>query len=115
MLAQEIQIEQVLLNLGRNAIEAMAGLPGPRRLTLSAAQTQDRRIALAVTDTGPGLAADIRDRVFDPFVTTKAQGMGLGLSISAGIVEAHGATLNVQSEPGAGASFQFTLPLDPNR
>jgi len=113
VLAQQIQIEQVLLNLGRNAIEAMAGLPGPRRLTLSAWQTQEGGIALAVTDTGPGLAPDIRERVFDPFVTTKPQGMGLGLSISAGIVEAHGATLVVQSEPGAGASFRFTLPLVP--
>jgi two-component system sensor histidine kinase TtrS len=113
VLAQQIQIEQVLLNLGRNAIEAMAGLPGPRRLTLSAWQTQEGGIALAVTDTGPGLAPDIRERVFDPFVTTKPQGMGLGLSISAGIVEAHGATLIVQSEPGAGASFRFTLPLAP--
>jgi two-component system sensor histidine kinase TtrS len=111
VLAQEIQIEQVLLNLGRNAIEAMAGTPGPRRLTLSAAQDADGRIALGVTDTGPGLPADIRERLFEPFVTSKPQGMGLGLSISAGIVEAHGSTLSVASEPGAGASFRFTLPM----
>lgn len=111
VLAQEIQIEQVLLNLGRNAIEAMAGTPGPRRLTLSASKDADGRIALGVTDTGPGLPADIRERLFEPFVTSKPQGMGLGLSISAGIVEAHGSTFSVESEPGAGATFRFTLPM----
>jgi two-component system sensor histidine kinase TtrS len=111
VLAQEIQIEQVLLNLGRNAIEAMAESPGPRRLVLSAKPDRHGHIALAVTDTGPGLAPDIRERVFEPFVTSKPQGMGLGLSISAGIVEVHGGTLSVESEPGSGASFRFTLPL----
>jgi len=119
VVAQEIQIEQVLLNLGRNAIEAMADSQGPRQLILSAsikgageeAAAQDPRIALAVTDTGPGLAPNIRDRLFEPFITTKPQGLGLGLSISAGIVEAHGCTLGVESEPGAGASFRFTLPM----
>jgi two-component system sensor histidine kinase TtrS len=111
VLAQEIQIEQVLLNLGRNAIEAMADSPGPRRLVLSARPGRPGHIALAVTDTGPGLAPDIRERVFEPFVTSKPQGMGLGLSISAGIVEVHGSTLSVESEPGSGTSFRFTLPL----
>ncbi|MFZ0789751.1 MAG: PhnD/SsuA/transferrin family substrate-binding protein [Chromatiaceae bacterium] len=113
VMAQEIQIEQVLLNLARNAIEAMANLPGLRRLTLSARPVQDGHIELAVTDTGPGLTPEIRERVFEPFVTTKSQGMGLGLSISAGIVEAHGSELSVQSEPGAGACFRFTLPMAP--
>jgi two-component system sensor histidine kinase TtrS len=111
VLAQEIQIEQVLLNLGRNAIEAMTDTLGPHRLTLSASPPGDGHIALTVSDTGPGLTAEIRERAFEPFVTTKPQGMGLGLSISAGIIEAHGSTLSVRSEPGAGASFQFTLPL----
>ena len=100
-----------MLNLGRNAIEAMAGSPGPRRLVLSAKPDRHGHIALAVTDTGPGLAPDIRERVFEPFVTSKPQGMGLGLSISAGIVEVHGGSLSVESEPGSGASFRFTLPL----
>ncbi len=111
VMAQEIQIEQVLLNLTRNAIEAMSGLEGQRRLTISARPIGPQRVELAVTDTGPGLDPDVRERVFEPFITTKPQGMGLGLSISAGIIEAHGGELTVVSEPGAGASFQFTLPV----
>jgi two-component system sensor histidine kinase TtrS len=108
--AQEIQIEQVLLNLARNAIEAMEPCPPPRRLVLAALPQAEGQIELSVCDTGPGLAPGIRDRLFEPFVTTKPLGMGLGLSIGAGIVQAHGAELNVRSEPGAGASFRFTLP-----
>ncbi len=113
VMAQEIQIEQVLLNLTRNAIEAMADVEGRRRLILSARLVGQGQVELAVTDTGPGLAPDIRERVLEPFVTTKAQGMGLGLSISAGIIEAHGGELVVDSAPGAGASFRFSLPLAP--
>jgi two-component system sensor histidine kinase TtrS len=115
VLAQEIQIEQVLLNLTRNAIEAMAEASGPRRLTLSARPvadpTQGPLLELAVSDTGPGIPPDLRESLFQPFVTTKAQGLGLGLSISAGIVESHGSRLHFQSEPGVGTRFLFTLPL----
>lgn len=110
VLAQEIQIEQVLLNLARNAIEAMADTTGPRRLTLSARPTDRSRIELVVSDTGPGLSPAVRERIFEPFVTTKPQGIGLGLSISAGIVEAHGDVLGVRSDAGSGASFRFELP-----
>ena len=113
VLAQEIQIEQVLLNLTRNAVEAMADRPGPRRLTIRTRPLNGSRVELAVADTGPGLPTEIRERIFQPFVTTKSQGLGLGLSISAGIVEAHGSELMVDSEPGAGACFRFTLPQVP--
>lgn len=113
VLAQQIQIEQVLLNLTRNAVEAMAEAPAPRRLTLSAHPLDEGRLELSVADTGPGLSLEIRERIFQPFATTKPQGLGLGLSISAGIVEAHGAELRVDSTPGAGACFRFTLPLVP--
>ncbi len=113
VLAQEIQIEQVLLNLTRNAVEAMADGPGPRRLTIRTRPLAGSRVELAVSDTGPGLPPEIRERIFQPFVTTKSQGLGLGLSISAGIVEAHGSELMVDSEPGAGACFRFTLPEVP--
>lgn len=114
VLAQEVQIEQVLLNLTRNAVEAMADGPAPRRLTLGSRPLNGSRVELSVADTGPGLPPEIRESIFQPFVTTKSQGFGLGLSISAGIVEAHGSELRVESEPGAGACFRFTLPLVPN-
>ena len=65
---------------------------------------------IAVADTGPGLDPAVAETVFEPFVTTKDQGMGLGLSISSGICEAHGGRLAVVSSPGAGARFHFTLP-----
>jgi signal transduction histidine kinase len=110
--AQEIQIEQVLLNLGRNALEAMVGRNGVRQLTLSACPDGPGRIELTVSDTGPGLPPDIAERVFEPFVTSKPQGLGLGLSISAGIVETHGSELRVETDPSVGTSFRFTLPLE---
>jgi two-component system sensor histidine kinase TtrS len=112
VLAQDIQIEQVILNLVRNAIEAMAEMPpGQRRLSLNVRPFDGRRVEIRVTDTGPGLNQEVADRIFQPFVTTKPQGLGLGLSISQGIVEAHGGKLRVVSNPGQGTTFGFTLPL----
>lgn len=111
VLAQEIQIEQVVLNLGRNAIEAMSDAPTelPRRLSLTA-QVADGGVEIGVADTGPGLDPELAETIFQPFVTTKAQGLGLGLSISGGICEAHGTRLEVESDPGQGARFRFILP-----
>ena len=115
VLAQEIQIEQVILNLARNAIEAMAEAPsagaGPehsRRLTL-AARTCPEGIEITVTDTGPGLDPAVAESLFEPFVTTRPDGLGLGLSISGGICEAHGTRLEVRSSPGEGSQFRFVL------
>ncbi|MCG6860645.1 MAG: PhnD/SsuA/transferrin family substrate-binding protein [Chromatiaceae bacterium] len=114
ILAQGIQVEQVLLNLGRNAIEAMADTPLQQRvLTLRTRQLDAERIQVQVADTGPGLSQEVADNLFEPFVTTKSQGMGLGLSISSGIIEVHGGQLSVDSHPGAGATFSFTLSLAP--
>jgi two-component system sensor histidine kinase TtrS len=119
VLAQEIQIEQVILNLARNGIEAMAEAPpvpaGParsRRLTLKA-RPAPGGVEIAVADTGPGLDPVLAETAFQPFVTTKPQGLGLGLSISGGICEAHGSCLQVRSSPGEGAVFRFTLPCAP--
>lgn len=112
VLAQEIQIEQVILNLARNAIEAMVDTPPERRrLTLRTRRIDAERAEVRVLDTGPGLSRKVADSLFEPFVTTKPQGMGLGLSISSGIVEAHGGQLAVESHAGAGATFRFTLAL----
>jgi two-component system sensor kinase FixL len=107
-----VQIQQVLINLIRNAIEAMQG--GARReLTITAALTEDGTIGIAVADTGPGLAKEVMSQLFQPFVTTKSQGMGVGLSISRSIIEAHGGTLTTEPNPGGGTIFRFTLnPAD---
>jgi two-component system sensor kinase FixL len=113
VLADRIQIQQVLLNLIRNAIEAMQDAPR-RELTVS---TQSRRgdglVAVAVADSGSGIAPEIADRLFQPFVSTKKHGMGVGLSICRTIVESHGGKIWVQSDPRLGTTFTFTLrPMD---
>jgi signal transduction histidine kinase len=104
-----VQIEQVVLNLVRNAIEAMSS-GVTRKLTLSTKLTSDRMIEISVADTGPGVSADIRARLFEPFVTTKESGLGIGLSICRVIVEAHGGKLTAEDNPAGGAIFRFTIP-----
>jgi two-component system sensor histidine kinase TtrS len=112
VLAQEIQIEQVILNLARNAIEAMVDTaPERRRLILRTRRIDDERVEVQVADTGPGLSHKVMDNLFEPFVTNKSKGMGLGLSISSGIVETHGGQLTVDTRPGEGATFRFALAL----
>lgn len=117
VLVQRTQIEQVILNLARNAIEAMAEVPGPHRLRLLAHPSEAERagqpnneVIVRVEDNGPGIAETIQGRLFEPFATTKERGLGLGLSISAGIVETHGGNL-LLSETDAGACFEFSLPV----
>lgn len=109
VMAQRTQIEQVLLNLVRNALEAMADQPRERRVLLLARRNGDV-VEIRVVDTGPGLGKGSPEHLFEPFVTTKPQGLGVGLSISHGIVEAHGGRLRVDSTPGIGATFFFSLP-----
>ncbi|MGC3966950.1 MAG: ATP-binding protein [Pirellulales bacterium] len=104
-----LQIEQVLLNLVRNAVEAMYDSPvGRRRLAIKSRRVDDG-VRIEVADTGCGIPAENFTRLFDPYFTTKASGMGLGLSISRSIVEDHGGTLSVESSSG-GTTFRFTLP-----
>jgi len=109
VMAQRTQIEQVLLNLLRNAVEAMVDQPRERRVLLLARRSGEL-VEIRVVDTGPGLGTGSPEHLFEPFVTTKPQGLGVGLSISHGIVEAHGGRLRVDSTPGIGATFFFTLP-----
>ncbi len=108
-LIDRVQIEQVVFNLVHNAIEAMADWPR-RILTLATDLTSDGMIEVSVSDTGPGLAPEIRSRLFEPFVTTKAGGLGIGLSICRVIVEAHGGRLRADTNPGGGTIFRFTIP-----
>jgi two-component system NtrC family sensor kinase len=108
------QMHQVVVNLVTNARDELRKAPAPRRLTLrTRADAAGGRVCLDVEDTGPGIPAEIRDRIFEPFFTTKpvGQGTGLGLSLCHGIVEGHGGTLSLVSEPGHGAIFRVELPV----
>jgi PAS domain S-box-containing protein len=107
-LVSPIQIQQVLTNLIRNAIEAMTAC-SRRDLGITTARLNEETIEVAVSDTGSGLSADVAGRLFQPFVSTKPHGMGLGLSICKSIVKAHGGCLNCEPNPGGGAIFRFTV------
>jgi two-component system sensor kinase FixL len=111
VLADQIQIEQVLLNLLRNAMDAMeAANTKPRSIVVEARRYDSRAVEISVADSGPGIAAEVTDRIFEPFVTTKPVGMGMGLSISHSIVESHGGSLRMARRVPSGAIFLFDLP-----
>lgn len=114
VLGDAIQVEQVLLNLLRNSMEAMQQTaPDKREIRLSASidPSDVKFVVFAVQDTGPGFAPEVADRMFTPFATTKSSGMGLGLSISRSIIEAHGGRIwSTPAGPGGGADIRFTLP-----
>jgi two-component system sensor kinase FixL len=113
VLVDKIQIQQVLLNLLRNALEAMQA-SDRRELHVSTSPVDDSMIAVDVADTGSGISSDVASRLFQPFVTTKRQGMGVGLSISRTIIESHGGQITVRPNPGGGTIFRFTLRgIDP--
>jgi two-component system sensor kinase FixL len=109
VLADKVQIQQVLLNLIRNAIEAMEDRE-KRELIVSTAAARGDMVEISVADTGSGIAPEIRAQLFQPFVTTKRQGMGVGLSISRTIIEAHGGSIEARPNPVGGTVFSFTLP-----
>lgn len=109
VLVDRVQIQQVLINLIRNAAEAMRDSE-KRDLLIRTVPNEDGRVVVEVADTGPGIPGEIAERLFRPFVTTKPGGMGMGLSISKRIVEAHGGELLVSSNGSGGATFRFTLP-----
>lgn len=116
VLAQDTQIEQVILNLVRNAIEAMEEIPVDDRNLLIQTEiapngNSDDKVKFLVKDSGCGIKQELIDELFDPFVTTKEKGMGLGLSISQGIIEAHDDQIVVEENPDGGVSFSFILPI----
>jgi two-component system sensor kinase FixL len=109
-----VQIQQVLLNLIRNAMQAMEDV-SVRQLTV-AASAQARDLLVTIRDTGTGVTPEIEAKLFQPFVTTKPEGMGIGLSVCRTIIEGHNGRLWMEQNPGGGSVFRFTLPtLDPDQ
>jgi len=112
VVADESQIEQVIVNLLRNSLEAMAATPAEeRRLVIRAAENSGGQIEVAVIDHGDGLSPEARMRSFEPFFSTKPLGLGMGLAISRSLVQGHGGRLWLDETGGRGACFRFTLPL----
>ena len=106
-------IEQVILNLTRNAIQALTDLPLERRqVEFKIALSGTQNVQCSVIDHGPGVAPDIAPELFGMYVTTKAEGMGIGLNICRTVIERFGGSLWHEPTPGGGASFIFTMPLD---
>ncbi len=105
-----VQIMQVLGNLLRNAVDAMAGLP--ERCILITCRNEDSCVRTDVADTGTGVAEGVRENLFEPFMTTKPSGMGVGLAMSRTIIEAHGGRIWMEPNPAGGSTFSFTLPCD---
>jgi signal transduction histidine kinase len=108
-----VQLEQVLLNLFLNGMEAMAGTPPEkRRIEVQATNDHSRHIEISVKDAGHGIPPDEIPRIFDSFFTTKEHGMGLGLAMVRSIIELHGGHISAENNPDGGATFRFQLPLD---
>jgi two-component system sensor kinase FixL len=108
VLVDKVQVQQVLLNLLRNAVEAMEASQS-RELVISTAAGDGDMLAVSVADTGPGIAPELMSQLFQPFVTNKRHGMGVGLSICRTIIEAHGGQITVESNPAGGTIFRFTV------
>jgi two-component system sensor histidine kinase DctS len=111
VLADRVLLEQVLLNLTRNAIEAMQAVEPARRVLRIAAAQEGSRVAVSVIDNGHGIAPEVAERLFSPFFSTKAEGMGMGLSICRTAIEFHGGLLTHADNPGGGTIFTFSLQL----
>ncbi len=108
-----IQIQQVILNLVRNGMDAINEFAPPRRTIRIETQQSEEAVRFRVTDSGPGIAEAIVDKLFDPFVTTKEDGIGIGLAICRSIVEDHGGELSARNAPPDGACFEIRLPYQP--
>ena len=118
ILADQVLLEQVLLNLTRNAIESMQGVAPEKRVLLIAASVDPatpRNVVVAISDQGHGIPPEVAERLYSPFFSTKADGMGMGLSICRTAIEFHGGTLTHVDNPGGGTIFRFSLPALQNK
>ncbi len=113
VLADRIQIQQVIVNLVRNSVESMRHQSAPRVLSIIA-EREESMAMVRVQDTGPGVAREMLEALFSPFLSTKRDGMGVGLSICRRIIEAHGGKMWLEPSDEGGADFRFTLPIFPN-
>jgi PAS domain S-box-containing protein len=110
VMADRVQLQQVLMNLMINSVEAMKAVDGPRELSINSQSAKDAQLMLSVSDTGVGLPRHQADQIFNPFFTTKGDGTGMGLRISRSIIESHGGRLWAADNSPRGARFCFTLP-----
>ena len=111
IIGDQVLLQQVLVNLVINAMDAMAEMPPSRRHLTIRSDVRAADVEVSVSDTGTGLPAQINGTLFAPFVTTKAHGLGIGLTIARRIVEAHGGTIEARNNPEGGATFALTLPV----
>jgi signal transduction histidine kinase len=112
IVGDRVQLQQVILNLVVNGLESMSAIaPGLRHLTIRTAQPDTDWVEVTVQDTGPGISAEILGRIYEPFFSTKPDGLGMGLSICRSIAEAHGGRLEASNNPSEGATFVFALPV----
>jgi PAS domain S-box-containing protein len=111
VLVDSVQVQQVMMNLIMNSIDAMKDINQPRELVIRSRRAEDRKLVISVSDNGVGLPQHQIDQIFDAFFTTKPHGIGMGLRISRSIVESHGGRLCAADNAPRGASFSFTLPV----
>jgi signal transduction histidine kinase len=109
-MGDRVQLQQIMMNLIINGIDAMKDVDGPRELAIKSQRGENEQIMVSVSDTGVGLPPHQADQIFNAFFTTKLHGTGMGLSISRSIIGAHGGRLWAADNSPRGASFHFTLP-----
>jgi C4-dicarboxylate-specific signal transduction histidine kinase len=112
--ADDILLQQVILNLVRNSMEALSETQNGTRQLIIQSRTSDHQVEVSVSDTGPGISKEIDEQIFYSFVTSKENGLGMGLSVSRSIVEAHGGRLYLDSEELTMTTFTFTIPVTQN-
>ena len=107
----KVQLQQVILNLLLNAFDAVKDVPEPERSVTSVRCREPDMLTISVSDCGSGIPPEKLGEIFQPFYTTKTEGLGIGLSISRSIIAAHGGRLDVEPNPGRGVTFYFTIPV----